>query len=55
MTSNRFRQTWVAIVVLCASLGFTGLAQTASPEYIRAISTIYAAGAAGKLINRVVR
>ncbi len=51
MTSNRFRQTWVAIVLLCASFGLPGLAQTASPEYIRAISTIYAAGATGKLVK----
>jgi hypothetical protein len=51
MTSNRFRQAFMAIVLLCVSFGFTGLAQTTSPEYIRAISTIYAAGATAKLVK----
>jgi hypothetical protein len=51
MTSNRFRQAFMAVVLLCISFGFPGLAQTASPEYIRAISTIYAAGATAKLVK----
>jgi hypothetical protein len=51
MTSNRFRQAFMAVVLLCVSFGLPGLAQTASPDYIRAISTIYAAGATAKLVK----
>ena len=48
MTSNRFRLVFLAIVLLCASFG---LGQTMTPEYLRAISTIYTAGATGKLVK----
>jgi hypothetical protein len=51
MTSNRHRHTLVALLLLCAALGLPGLAQTATPEYIRAVSTIYAAGATAKLVK----
>ncbi len=48
MTSNRFRLIFVAIVLLFSSFG---LGQTMTPEYLRAISTIYAAGATAKLVK----
>ncbi len=48
MTSNHFRQAFAAIVLLCSSFGF---GQTLTPEYLRAITTIYAAGATAKLVK----
>jgi hypothetical protein len=48
MTVQRFRLLFVAIVLLCSSFG---LGQTMTPEYLRAISTIYAAGATAKLVK----
>jgi hypothetical protein len=47
MPSKRFRQSFVVVLLLlCAAL-----AQTISPDYLRAISTIYAAGATAKLVK----
>jgi hypothetical protein len=48
MTAKRFRLVVMAIVLLCTTLG---LGQGMTPEYLRAISTIYAAGATAKLVK----
>lgn len=48
MPLNRFRLVFLAIVLLSSSFG---LGQSMTPEYLRAISTIYAAGATAKLVK----